>query len=402
MSQPFPEDVGHRPPADQPLQGPDLPGSPWSDAGPASAVGQAGPPAGSMPGWPAQPGLTTAGQHPWLPSQPAPKPSVLPVEPQEYHEFLRTPSLRWWRPVLALLMAAGLFFAASTVLTLPAMLYDMSTGRTTLENYTSMSAFVMTPAFFLANNLALAACVPIAGLTQWACFGQRPRWLSSVTGGFRWGWFGECVLWVLPVFVLSLLLDVVLGGLPGQLRIGPETVFMLVAILLTTPLQAAGEEYLLRGLGQRAVASWLPRLSGLAVSTAITAVVFMLLHGAGDPWLNAFYLVFAVIGSVLAWRTGGIEAAVALHAVNNVVSMTFLPFTDFSDMFNRGPGAGSPVVLLQMAILAGALAVVLWRARIRDVTVRSAPGASVAREVVQPPASPMPVVWRQDHGNQAG
>ncbi len=326
---------------------------------------------------------------------------MLPVELREYHEFLRTPSLRWWRPLLALLMAAALFFAVSTLFTLPAMAYDLSTGRTTLDNYTSMSTFVMTPAFFLANNLALAACVPIAGLTQWACFGQRPRWLSSVTGAFRWSWFGECLLWIMPVFVLSLLLDVIFGGLPDQLRIGPDTVFMVAAILLTTPLQAAGEEYLLRGLGQRAVASWLPGLAGLAVSTAVTAVVFMLLHGAGDPWLNAFYLVFAVVGSVLAWRTGGIEAAVALHVVNNVVSMTLLPFTDFSDMFNRGAGAGSPVVLVQMAILAGALAIVLWRARVRNVTVRTAPGASVVLEAAQPPASPMPVVWRHHHGNQA-
>ena len=92
---------------------------------------------------------------------------------------------------------------------------------------------------------------------------------------------------------------------------------------------------------------------------------------------NAFYLVFAVIGSVLAWRTGGIEAAVALHAVNNVVSMTFLPFTDFSDMFNRGPGAGSPVVLLQMAILAGANLLVYVLRRLDVIKPPGGPGTSL-------------------------
>ncbi len=342
------------------------------------------------------------GQHPWLPAGPPPKPSVLPVEPREYHEFLRTPRLRWWRAVLALLMGGALFFAASLVFTMPAMFYDIAAGRTKLEDYTSLSSMQMTPAFFLANNLALAACVPIAGLTQWACFGQRPRWLSSVTGGFRWRWFGECVLWILPLFVVSLLLDVLFGGLDG-LRVGPDTVFMALAILLTTPWQAAGEEYLLRGLGQRAVASWLPRRAGLVVSTAVTAGIFMYLHGAGDPWLNAFYLFFAVTGSLLAWRTGGLEAAVALHAVNNLVSMVFLPFTDFSDMFDRSAGTGSPAVLVQMAILAGALALVLWRARVRRVVVRTAPGAAPAGgPPPQPPASPMPLTWRQDSGNQAG
>lgn len=378
---------GHHPPA----AGPYPPG-----------FGQYPPAAGPYP--------PASGQYPPAPGWPAPAPSALPVEPREYHEFLRTPRLRWWRPVLALLMGAGLFLVANLVFTVPAMFYDMSTGLTTIENYTSLDAIVVTPAFFLANNLSLAACVPIAGLTQWACFGQRPRWMSAVTGGFRWRWFGECVVWILPIFLASLLLDVVLGGLP-EVRPNPNTVFMIAAILLTTPLQSAGEEYLLRGLGQRAIAAWLPRMAGLVVSTGITAVVFMLLHGAGDPWLNAFYVVFAVAASGLAWRTGGLEAAVAMHAVNNVVSMTFLPFTDFSDMFDRTSGVGSPAVLAQAVILLGSVAVILWRAKVRGVVVRTAPGVAASGVAApgvrsfggppdQPPASPMPFTWRQDHGNQ--
>ena len=388
------------------MQQPPAQQQPWAPQQPPAQPWAQQPPAPQQPpAWAASGPQPVPGQHPWLPAGPAPKPSVLPVEPREYHEFLRTPNQRWWRPLLALLMAGGLFFAASLVFTLPAMLYDMSTGATTMEDYTSLDSFRMTPAFFLANNLVLASCVPIAGLTQWACFGQRPRWISAVTGGFRWRWFGECVAWVLPIFLASLLLDVVLGGLP-ELQVNPATGFMIAAILLTTPLQAAGEEYLLRGLGQRAVAAWLPRMAGLAVSTAVTAVVFMLLHGAGDPWLNAFYLLFAVATSVLAWRTGGLEAAVAVHLVNNVVAMIFLPFTDFSDMFDRGAGAGSPVLLVQMAIMLGAAAVLLWRARVRGVVVRTAPGAAGVPGPGGPPdrpqASPMPLAWRQDHGNQAG
>ena len=30
--------------------------------------------------------------------------------------------------------------------------------------------------------------------------------MSSVAGGFRWRWFGECVVWILPLFLASLLL----------------------------------------------------------------------------------------------------------------------------------------------------------------------------------------------------
>jgi len=339
--------------------------------------------------------------HPWVP-QAVPKASVLPVEPRQYHEFLRTPAMAWWRPIAALAMGAVVWFLANLVITAGAMGYDLAVGNTTLDNYTSMAAFKTTPAFFLANNLALATSIPIAALTQWACFGQRPRWMSSVVGRFRWSWFGECVAWMLPVFVLSLALDVALNG-PPPIQVTASTGFMIAAILLTTPLQAAGEEFLLRGLGQRAIAAWFPRTVGLVVSTAITGLIFMWLHGAGDPWLNVFYLVFAVTASVLAWRTGGLEAAIAMHVVNNLVSMTFLPFTDISEMFNREDGAGSPWLLAQMALMLGAAALVLWRAKLRNVVTIAAPGATDVPAYGQPQAmlaSPIQQPWRQDDGSQ--
>ena len=55
-----------------------------------------------------------------------------------------------------------------------------------------------------------------------------------------------------------------------------------------------------QAVGQRAIAAWLPRTAGLLVSTGVTALIFMWMHGAGDPWLNAFYLLFAVAASVLS------------------------------------------------------------------------------------------------------
>ncbi len=328
------------------------------------------------------------------------------MEPRQYHEFLRTPRMRWWRPILALAMGAALFLVANIVVSLVAMTYDITAGNTTFENYTSMDRFKTTPAFFLANNIGLALCIPIAALTQWACFGQRPRWMASVTGVFRWRWFGECVAWMLPVFLISLVVDLALNG-PPPLQVTATTGFMIASVLLTTPLQAAGEEYLLRGLGQRAIGAWLPRTAGLVVSTAVTAAIFMLLHGAGDPWLNFFYLLFAVIGSLLAWRTGGLEAAIAMHVVNNLTAMTLLPFTDISEMFNRESGTGSPWLLVQVALMFGAAALVLWRAKQRRVVTMTAPGAALPPPVapMQPipqQAYSMPEPWRHDDGNQTG
>ena len=50
--------------------------------------------------------------------------------------------------------------------------------------------------------------------------------MNAVTGHFRWGWFGECVAWLLPVFVLNLVLGLVLDGLP-PLQVTASTGFMI-------------------------------------------------------------------------------------------------------------------------------------------------------------------------------
>ncbi len=54
---------------------------------------------------------------------------------------------------------------------------------------------------------------------------------------------------------------------------------------------------------------------------AVSAVCFALAHGVQDPWLFADRLCFGVVASWLAWRTGGLEASVALHTTNNLVSL---------------------------------------------------------------------------------
>ena len=95
-------------------------------------------------------------------------------------------------------------------------------------------------------------------------------------------------------------------------------------ILLTTPLQSAGEEVGFRGYLTQAVASWSRRpLVGTVVAAAVTSVLFALAHGVQDPALFLDRLAFGVTASWLAWRTGGLEAPVALHVVNNLVALLF-------------------------------------------------------------------------------
>ena len=328
-----------------------------------------GYPAGA---WPAQPPP---------PGNGAPvKPAALPVVSREYHEFFRAPRFRWWRPLLAIAMFVAAWFVATLLISLPPILLDTASGR--LDPMAAAQGDLkLTPLLFLANNLSLAAAIPLAGLTAWAVFGQRPRWMSSIAGGFRWGLFWRFVAVAVPILAVSLGVEVLLSG-PPELTWNADSWFLIIAIVLTTPLQAAGEEYGIRGLLARSVGSWFGAARvGLVVATVITSVVFMLLHGAGDPGLNGYYFGVGVACSILVWKTGGLEAAVALHVVNNLIGEFTLPFGGLEDMFNREAGVAGPEILIQMfftLLLVAALLLVARRLRIRQsaapAAVRPGPG----------------------------
>ncbi|HQY98472.1 MAG TPA: CPBP family intramembrane metalloprotease [Propionicimonas sp.] len=307
------------------------------------------------------------------PAVPA-KPSALPVVPREYHEFFRAPRFRWWKPLVAIAMFVGAWFIGSLVMTIGAMAYDVLTGRIAPDDLAAYETTV-TPMLFTANNLALALAIPFAGLTAWAVFGQRPKWMSSIFGGFRWRLFWRFAAVAAVVDLVYLGISLLTDDL-SELRWNSDSAFLIVAILLTTPFQAAGEEYGVRGFLARSIGSWFgSRRVGLVVATAITSLVFMVLHGADNFWLNLFYIGVGVACSILVWRTGGLEAAVALHVFNNLFSEVTLPFMPLDDLFNRGPEAAGVEALLPLTFTFLVMAGMLWVARRQRVASISAPGA---------------------------
>lgn len=324
---------------------------------PSPAVPSAYPPP-NPPQSAAAPALGASGPWPGSPYQPvAPKPSALPVEPKPYHQFWRAPAWRWWKGLLALVAFWAAWFLISMPFTAVAMLIDVLTGAMTERDITS-GQLKATPAVFIANNLTLVIMIPLSLLLAWAIARQRPSWLSSVSKGFRWRWAGRVALIVVPLWALLYVIEYAAAGGVGQLSVGPNTVIMIIGILLTTPFQAAGEEYALRGYTTRAIGAWFghPVVSAI-VAGLVTSTIFTLLHMASNIWLNVFYFCFGAIASYLTWRTGGLEAAVVVHVTNNLLAEALLPFTDFSRMFERsGADAGSPMVLLTVGVMLLAVA----------------------------------------------
>lgn len=344
---------------------------------------QGQPAYGTFPGQQAQ---TYAAAPPqWVPAQ---KPEPLPVEPRAYHHFYRTPAHRWWKPLALVGLVASAFIVFSILVVFVASAIEVATGGITFEQLAA-GVVPSSPGFFAANNITLALLIPFGMLAQWLVYGQRPRWLSSVEGGIRWRWMLVCAGAVAVIWVVYSVVEVALAGFQLQ---GTQIALWLTLIVLTTPFQAAGEEYGLRGTLTRAVAAYFPDARiALVVAMAVSAVVFMFLHNAQDPWLNAYYLAFAVVASLLTWRTGGLEAAVAFHVVNNVIALVGTVLAgETAGLFERQVGAGSPWMLVGI-VLAFVVALVIDRLFVRSSLRRAtAPGAPATLPGTEPAVLPRP------------
>lgn len=309
-----------------------------------------------------------------------PKPEPLPIEPREYQEFYRAPAFRWWKPLAAISLFAAVWLLVSMPPVSIAMMWESArTGRPMTVD------LLETPLGFAANNLTLVLAIPVALLTHWLIYRQRPRWLSSITGGFRWGLFGRFMAITAVIMLIGYGVQTFLSGGLGTLAWGKDSLFLLLTIVITTPFQAAGEEYMMRGLVFRSVASWFNRRwLGLIIGIIVNAVIFMLLHGAGDPWLISYYLLVAVLFSILAWRTGGLEAAIAMHVVNNVLSEIALPFQPgaLAHIFDRQAGVAGPETLVPMGITALVAGALLWQASRLKLSRENAPAAAAQPQTV--------------------
>ncbi len=317
---------------------------------------------------------------------------ALPVDPTRYPLFFRTPRWQVWRSIVGFIaMLIGSLLLMSMI-PLVAVIIDLSTGRLTMDDLASLTLdnmTIMTPTFFLFNNLAIAACIPLALVLAWLIFKQRPGWMHAVTGRFRWKWALLLFASFAPFWIIGVVIDALLQRSAGTLDVAwnADSLFLIGAVLLTTPLQCAGEEYLCRGMLNRSAASlWKHRIGGSMIGAIASSIVFMALHVSTDVWLNTFYFSFGAAACWITWRTGGLEGAVAMHAINNLAAMWLLPFSDFKDLFSREAGAGSPIsTLISLTMIALAIGVTEFWMRRKSVVVESAPGL-----VALPPP---PVYW---------
>ena len=164
----------------------------------------------------------------------------------------------------------------------------------------------------LASHLGLITVIFI--VWGYLRFVQQRRmvWLWSVSPGVRWR-FGVICLFVCVIVVgaVSTYRWFTATGWNPE----PKWIWFLVVVVLTTPFQALAEEVLFRGYLMQLCGSIL-RNDWFAIIA--TALIFALFHGSQDPWLFGSRFTFGLLAGFLVLKTGGLEAAVAIHILNNL------------------------------------------------------------------------------------
>ncbi|MGK5172440.1 CPBP family intramembrane glutamic endopeptidase [Geodermatophilus sp. CPCC 205761] len=246
----------------------------------------------------------------------APPPGTPPHdEPVSFLHAMRARDWRWWRPLLGLLLITVVYAVAATVVVLVAVVTGAFPDLQFLD--------LVDPGVLLITNVSLIVAIPIVWLAWVAAHGMEPGWSSSVLARLRWRLFLPYTLLSLPTLGAGILLSVLLGYLlEGGALTGPSSsyVWLVLVVVFTTPLQSAAEEYVFRGYLSQAIAGWIrgPR-AGAVVAGVLTAALFSAAHAPPDVWTFLDRFAFGLAASAVVWLTGGLEAAIVLHAVNNVL-----------------------------------------------------------------------------------
>ncbi|MEV6288160.1 CPBP family intramembrane glutamic endopeptidase [Kribbella sp. NPDC051770] len=395
------------PPQDQPQQpgygqpplpgGQQLPGEPgfWSPQQPPPWTGpqqpyppqpypQQQPPYGQPPY-----GQPPYGQHPYgqVPyNMRPPEPRQIPAPPgTPFHQLARNAPHKWWRPLLGTLaLAAFAFFATIAVFLVWSIVHGAITGDfpdgegdqlfpTDLEN--------------LASTLVmLAILTPAVVFTAWA-IQRRPPWsVASVLNKIRWKWLLLACLPALGYLAVSVALTALVDQLfpnadPAAADDGSWIGFAAfigpaLLILCLVPFQSAAEEFVFRGWLVQAIGAYGPRGESGNLFTrlfrtpwpalVISSALFVSAHGY-TGWALIDIFLFAMTVGWLTVRTGGIEAAIALHALNNLLAFLLPAATgDLGSWADQG-GAPWTLLLSDIPALAFFAVTVSWLAKRRKV-----------------------------------
>jgi membrane protease YdiL (CAAX protease family) len=273
---------------------------------------------------------------------------------------MRTRDWAWWRPLLGLALLTVVYAVAATLVVVLSLLTGVGPDLALLD--------LVDPVVLLITNLTLIVAVPTVWLAWSVAHGLRSGWSSSVLGRLRWRLLPRLTLLALITLGTGIGLSVLLGFLLGEEAVGPipDLGWLVLVVVLTTPLQSAAEEYLFRGYLSQAIAGWVraPR-AGAVLAAVLTAALFSLAHVPPDflTFLDRF--AFGLAASAVVWLTGGLEAAIVLHAVNNVLVFLLAGALGEGVVTEAVPQGGGALLVLLSGVSMGSYVALVARSRRR-------------------------------------
>ncbi len=319
---------------------------------------------------------------PYVPQQQLP--SFPHAEPMLYHQMLRTWTYKWWRPLVGSIIVLLGFVLIAPLALVPVLVVGIAIeqggdnlGTNIMD---ALSLEDVGPTTLLYLNLTIGAMIPITWFVIRFVHRMRPRWLASVMPKLRWKFLLACM----GLAVLALIAQIAVGfvvplddaGLgSGVNEFTTTTLVLIVIVILTTPFQAAGEEYVFRGYLMQAVGSLGKATWFKWVAILVTSLIFALAHGVQNPPLFFDRFMFGLVAGWLVIRTGGLEAGIAMHVLNNFLAFgAAIVLGDLSESLTVSEVSwwNIPLTLTQQGVYA---ILVLWLASTMKLRNRTAPPA---------------------------
>lgn len=273
-----------------------------------------------------------------------------------YHRLYRSqPNYRWWRPLLALLLSGVLLVVVSTTFGLLVFLsFTLIAGSlpTDEQVMTLVTPDVANPLSLILSLVSVAIWIPLIFLSLWVVGIKPVGMLNSVTFRLRWSHIGRYTIAAATVVLLAQAVSVAgiffSGDVPQK---GPEIspvngMLSVLAILLLVPFQAAAEEYAFRGIFMQTLGSWIKHP---AIPIILPTALFMLGHSY-DVWGMAEVFLMGITAAWLTYKTGGLEAAIVIHVMNNAILFLVL-LTGVFGVTAVSYDAGSPLSLILSAVM---------------------------------------------------
>jgi membrane protease YdiL (CAAX protease family) len=298
-----------------------------------------------------------------------------------FHRLGRTGLHRWWRPLLGtgFLLLVGLVVTTG-VLVGWEILHTLVTGEFAEPQE---DRIFPNPVEDLAVTLViLGVLIPVVLLTVWLVQRRPVGSVISVLNRVRWRWLLWCCLPGLGYVVVSYGLGLLVEAVFPTDETGSDTwvgwgefVVPALIIVLLVPFQSAAEEFVFRGWLLQAVGSYAPdRTDGAGMARVVrealrspwpavlvTSVLFVAAHGY-TGWAMADIFLFAMLIGWLTVRTGGLEAAITLHTVNNLVAFLLPAAVGELEGWSEQGGAPWTILLVDIPALGCYAVALLWLA----------------------------------------